>query len=102
MKRLFGFSLLAMGLLLVSVSTAEAGGFGRSGRYGSRWNRGPVYHAPSVHYDEVYHETYRHWTPFRGWHSHGHVDVVPHYVPGHFDYRHGRHVHGNPHYHHDH
>jgi hypothetical protein len=59
-----------------------------------------VYHGPSLHYDRVYHPTYSHWTPLRGWHTHGHYDYVPHYTPGHFDYWHGDHLHGNPYYHH--
>lgn len=49
------------------------------------------YHAPSVHYDEVYHPEYSHWTPLRGWHTHGHYDLVPHVTPGHYDYHHGPH-----------
>ena len=59
----------------------------------------PVYHAPSVHYDHVYHHEYSHWTPGRGLHSHGHYDAVPHYVPGHFDRWHGNHIDLNPHFH---
>src|SRR5688572_9254323 len=49
---------------------------------------GPIWHGPSVHYDSYYHHDYSHWTPGRGWHSHGHYHTVPHYTPGHFDYRH--------------
>ena len=59
----------------------------------------PIYHAPSVHYDRVYHPEFYHWTPGRGLHSHGHYDYVPHYVPGHFDRWHGNHVDLNPHFH---
>jgi len=86
------------------------GGYGSYGRYGSGYNsgyrsnsyyNGPIYHAPSVHYDKVYHSV-PHWTPGRGWHSHTHVDAVPHYVPGHFDHLHGDHIHKNPNYHHGH
>lgn len=55
------------------------------------------YHAPSLHYDEVYHPEYSHWTPLRGFHTHGHYDLVPHVTPGHYDYHrgphHGRHRH---------
>jgi hypothetical protein len=67
--------------------------------YGRPWG-GSVYHGPSVHYDPVWHHEYNHWTPRRGWHSHGHFDAVPHYVPGHFDYHHFDHIDPNPWYHH--
>jgi hypothetical protein len=60
---------------------------------------GPIYHPPSVHYHKVYHPEYSHWTPWRGWHTHGHYDRVPHYTPGHFDYHHGDHIDLNPHFH---
>lgn len=76
-------------------------GSGSNGYYGHR-RSGPVYHPPSVHYDRVYHPEYSHWTPSRGYHTHGHYDVVPHYTPGHFDTRHGNHYHLNPRYHHGH
>jgi hypothetical protein len=69
-------------------------GYGGYGGY-----NGPVYHAPSLHYDRVYHPTYSHWTPSRGFHTHGHTHIVPHYTPGHFDYQHGNHIHGNPAFH---
>ena len=61
---------------------------------------GPIYHAPSVHFDSYYHHDYTHWTPGRGLHSHGHYHTVPHYTPGHFDYKHGNHIHANPWFHH--
>lgn len=79
------------------------GGYGRGGAYGYGGGRGfraPIYHAPSIHYDRVYHADTLHWTPGRGLHSHGHYDVVPHYTPGHFDTLHRNHVHVNPWYHH--
>jgi hypothetical protein len=66
-----------------------------------RLYNGPIYHAPSVHYDRVYHSV-PHWTPGRGWHTHTHSHVVPHYVPGHFDHLHGDHIHKNPNFHHGH
>jgi hypothetical protein len=47
----------------------------------------------------VYHPDYSHWTPYRGWHSHGHEHVVPHYLPGHFDGWHGDHIDLNPYFH---
>ena len=75
------------------------GGYGNYGSYRSYYS-GPVYHQPSLHYDRVYHAT-PHYTPWRGWHTHGHYDTVPHYTPGHFDRAHGNHVHGNPNFHHD-
>ena len=71
------------------------GGYGYGG-----YSSGPVYHAPSLHYDSVYHPTRTHWTPWGGLHTHGHRDVVPHYTPGHIDYQHRGHVHGNPAFHH--
>jgi hypothetical protein len=98
--------LLAVGLVLFDSGTSKAQGY-RFGCYNRSFSAyrspafrpGPIYHAPSVHYDRVYHRDYTHWTPFRGLHSHSHTHVVPHYVPGHFDYRHGTHIHPNPHYH---
>jgi hypothetical protein len=74
--------------------------YGAPGYSGGYRYSGPIYHPPSVHYDRVYHPEYTHWTPGRGLHTHGHYHVVPHYVPGHFDYQHGNHVHRNPYYHH--
>jgi len=72
-----------------------------SAPYSSGYNpSGPAYHQPSVHVDRVYHAETRHWTPFRGLHTHGHYDSVPHYTPGHFDKLHGGHVDPNPNYHH--
>ena len=68
-------------------------GYGYNAVYGYRQS-GPVYHPPSVHQDQVYHPTRTHWTPFRGFHTHGHYDSVPHYTPGHYDYQHRGHVHG--------
>jgi hypothetical protein len=44
----------------------------------------PHYHAPSVHFHRTYHPDFYHWTPSRGFHSHGHFHVEPHYTPGHF------------------
>ena len=125
MKRAFRLTgllgVVAAGLLFVNTGTAQAQKFGHKhnhshhgghnshhgghnshhGGHGHShgWNSGPIYHGPSVHYDKVYHPTSTHWTPWQGWHTHGHYDYVPHYVPGHFDYLHGNHIHGNPYYH---
>lgn len=115
----FAGMLAVAGVLMLMSSTASAQGFGGSGygnysgsrgysyqgrgQYGAGYRgrpSGPIYHGPSVHYDRVYHPEYQHWTPNRGWHTHGHYDLVPHYTPGHFDTKHRGHVHGNPHYHH--
>jgi hypothetical protein len=76
-------------------------GYGYGGYYPQfqLQRRAPVYHGPSVHYDSYYHPEYYHWTPGQGVHSHGHYDVVPHYVPGHVDRWHGNHIDLNPHYH---
>lgn len=63
-------------------------------------HRTAVYDPPSVHYDRVYHPDYQHWTPSRGFHTHGHYDLVPHYVPGHYDTLHRHHIDVNPWYHH--
>jgi hypothetical protein len=77
--------------------------FGYGPTYSSYWGgfgpSGPIYHPPSVHYHRVYHPTRTHWTPGRGWHTHGHFDHVPHYTPGHFDHLHGNHIDLNPHFH---
>jgi len=116
MKRFAGMLALAGALVLMSSSAMAQGysgsygsGYGNysgSRNYGNRSSyyrgrsNGPIYHSPSMHYDRVYHPEYQHWTPNRGWHTHGHYDLVPHYTPGHFDYKHRGHVHGNPHYHH--
>jgi hypothetical protein len=74
----------------------------RSSHYGSlRSHRShSLYHAPSVHYDRVYHPTFSHYTRSRGYHSHGHYDRVPHYVPGHYDRYHRGHIDLNSWYHH--
>lgn len=107
MKRMaITFAMLAV--IGWAGSTAQAGhghgyGYGYGGGYGGYGYgrpRGSIYHPPSVHYDRQYHADYYHWTPGRGLHSHGHVDIVPHYTPGHRDFRHGNHIHGNPWYHH--
>jgi len=106
--------IVGAGLLVPSDAEAQcfsyhSGYGGISFSYGSHYGghhgyhrayRVPIYHPPSVHLDRVYHHDYSHWTPRRGWHSHGHYDVVPHYVPGHFDTLHGRHIDLNPRYHH--
>ncbi len=75
-------------------------GYGHSHHSHSLYGyNGPIYHRPSVHYHRVYHPTRSHWTPGRGWHTHGHIDYVPHYVPGHFDHHHHNHIDLNPHFH---
>jgi len=75
------------------------GGYGQQQNHGHNHGSGPVYHGPSVHYDRVYHPTGIGFSLFRGIYTTGHYDAVPHYVPGHVDYRHGNHIHGNPRYH---
>jgi hypothetical protein len=78
-KVLFGLALTAfvVGAGMVFAQPTEAARYRIS--VGS-------WHAPSVHYDRVYHPTQVHWTPNSGWHTHGHYDVVPHYTPGHVHY----------------
>jgi hypothetical protein len=97
-------TLAVLALCGLATTTAQAGHYHGGGFYGGGFNyggsRGPIYHAPSVHLDRVYHPDYSHWTPGRGVHTHGHYDVVPHYTPGHFDTRHRNHIHANPWYHH--
>ena len=39
----------------------------------------PRVYRPTFHYDYYYHHEYFHWTPWRGLHSHGHYDAVPHF-----------------------
>jgi hypothetical protein len=76
--RKFAFGLIATGAVLgVSLGGAT---LAQAHDYG--W--GGYYHGPSVHYHRTYHADYLHWTPYRGWHTHGHYHVTPHYVPGHF------------------
>jgi hypothetical protein len=69
-----------------------------SGYYGNHRSNA-IWHGPSVHFDRSYHPTTRHWTPYRGWHTHGHFHYRLHYVPGHFDRRHNDHIHLNPRFH---
>jgi hypothetical protein len=93
---------LAAAMILAVSATAQAdhfhGGFGGyGGGYGGYGGYSqPIFHGPSVHLDPVYHATSSHWTPSQGWHTHGHIDYVPHYVPGHFDTLHNGHIHANP------
>lgn len=99
-------SVLALGLALTnpSESSAQGWGFGHGHGHGHFGGFGgfatPVYHPPSFHFDTIYHHDYYHWTPLRGWHSHGHFHTVPHFVPGHFDTFHNGHFHLNPFFHH--
>ncbi len=92
-------------LLWDSPAYAQHCGNGYGSHYGGNYGghgyhrSHSVWHGPSVHYDRVYHPTSRHWTPYRGWHTHGHYDYVPHYVPGHFDRWHNGHIDLNPRYH---
>lgn len=101
MKTLISFrksltlAAVAAALLVFSASDAQAG-WGHKHHSHS----GPIYHGPSLHFDTYYHHDYYHWTPWRGWHSHGHTHTVPHFTPGHFDYKHGNHIHVNPWFHH--
>ena len=44
----------------------------------------PYVYTPSFHWDTYYHHEYNHFTPRRGWHSHGHFDVVPHFGGHHY------------------
>ena len=83
-------------ITLANTSQAKA----QYGYYRGFGPTGPVYHGPSVHYDRVYHPTRTHWTPYRGLHTHGHFDYVPHYSPGHYDRLHNGHLHRNPYFHH--
>ncbi len=108
--------VLAGGLICITDAQAQcysfspSYGYGRGsgyGGYGYGYNRygggygmsRPIWHGPSVHLDRVYHREYSHWTPHRGFHSHGHYDRVPHFVPGHFDFLHGNQIHTNPRHH---
>jgi hypothetical protein len=89
---LAGVAVIAMS---VSAGTASAGGWnfsiGNYGGYGGyntyRVDPYHTYHGPSVHYHRQLHVT-PHWTPYRGWHTHSHIDYVPHYVPGHTHHHH--------------
>ena len=109
-SRMLKFAVLGMIVVAVAAlgapgeASAQWGagyGYNTYRGYGQSYGyNGPIYHAPSVHYDRVYHPTTSHWTPWRGWHTHGHYDYVPHYTPGHYDYHHGNHIDANPHFHH--
>lgn len=88
--------LAGVAVFAMSLSPSEANAqwgisFGNYGGYGGysgyRGHNHTTYHAPSVHYHKQFHG-YSHWTPSRGYHSHGHYDYVPHYVPGHVHNRH--------------
>lgn len=77
-----------MGIVVVGFSASAAPASAQWGcGYGHSYG---VYHGPSMHYDAVFHG-YSHWTPSRGYHSHGHYHYVPHYVPGHIHYYGGHH-----------
>jgi hypothetical protein len=96
-------ALAVLAFCALSGPTEAQAGWGHGHSHGYRssgYRSGPIYHGPSLHYDSVYHHEYSHWTPYRGWHSHGHYDLVPHYTPGHFDYQHRGHIHTNPWFHH--
>jgi hypothetical protein len=96
-----GFRLPHSSVFAGHYGYRHVGGYG--GGYRGRGyipRSGPIYHGPSLHYDSVWHHEFDHWTPGSGWHSHGHFDQVPHYVPGHFDYHHFDHIDPNPWYHH--
>jgi hypothetical protein len=90
---------------LATVPQVQAhDGHFHGGYSGGYWNGGynftkPIYHQPSLHFHRVYHPTRLHWTPNRGWHTHGHVDIVPHFTPGHYDTYHNGHIHANPWFH---
>jgi len=104
MHRLLRISvpLTVVALLAVAAGNASAQHYHSQGGYSgysNGYNQGPVYHAPSVHYDRVFHPEYTHWTPFRGVHTHGHYDAVPHVTPGHFDYQYGNTIVPNRHFH---
>jgi hypothetical protein len=105
MKRVRSTTLAASVLVFAAMSlgqgaAAQAGDWGFSfgfhaphGHLGYHHYAPPVhYHprvvvAPRFHYDHVYHPHSYHWTPDIGHHSHGHVDVVPHYG-GHYGHHH--------------
>jgi hypothetical protein len=74
------------------ISIGNFGYYNGSGGYGGNRGYGGYggYNRGSMHYDRVYHG-YSHWTPGRGYHSHGHYDYVPHYTP--------RSSHGGHHHH---
>jgi hypothetical protein len=92
------------GVIIIRLVPVDSQGYrGHHARYygGHGCHRtAPAWHGPSMHYDRVYHPTYRHWTPQRGLHTHGHYDYAPHYVPGHYDRWHNGHIDLNPRFHH--
>jgi hypothetical protein len=80
MKRIV-LVLLALGAFSMFTASAEAHGPKGHGHFHGGHGH---FHAPSLHFHRVYHPTHLHWTPSRGWHTHGHVHTVPHFTPGHF------------------
>jgi hypothetical protein len=85
MKRIV-LALFALAALSMFTASAQAHGFGHNHGHNHGHIHGRIghFHAPSLHFHRVYHPTHLHWTPNRGWHTHGHFDLVPHYTPGHF------------------
>ena len=79
---LAGIAVVAMSLSAGQASAQWGGYGGYSAGYGGYGGYGHSYHAPSVQYQPQFHGS-SHWTPYRGSHSHGHIDYVPRYSPGH-------------------
>ena len=101
-------TLAMLTVLCLTTTAAVAGPYGYSGGngYGNSYGRGfggyqgPSYRAPAVHFDRVYHPTTSHWTPSRGYHTHGHYDSVPHFTPRYNGGGYGNHNHINHGHHH--
>lgn len=96
-------SFVLVGSLGASSAQAHHGPFHGPYGYGGGYCPGiapqPLYHPPSVQHVPVFHPTGTHWNPAFGWHTDGHIDYLPRYVPGHYDTYYGGHVHPNPWYH---
>jgi hypothetical protein len=75
----FILTLVALAALMFTAAPAMAGG-----HHGHHHNHGHHGHrhghfGGSLHFHKVYHPTYLHWTPYQGWHTHGHYHTVPHF-----------------------
>jgi hypothetical protein len=101
---LFGGALIGALCGLPEGAQAQFGLYGPSQAtcYGYGPGYCPAYQPypvpPSVHYHPFYHQTGTHWNPQLGWHTDGHIDPIPHFVPGGY----GPYFGGNPHFGHQH
>lgn len=73
-------ALAALSLITAPVFAHDVGHFGHN-HFGHSHFNGFGYNSwGGLHYHNVYHPTYSHWTPNQGWHTHGHYHTVPHFT----------------------